>query len=246
MPRDRWTGHRPIRAGADGQPGDLIAEGRAQAGRGGREGMTLGELLNQPQPGTDAGTCYICGRETEHGYREPPSSSFTAFSSCYAGDVHCEYCRSVLKDRHCRFYSWVLTPDGLRLRDASDRGLLWRTLQDPPAGPWAAYQTNSGQKQGWIGIADGVNESRTTYRVAVDWLDNAVLVSQGYVQEHAPVIDALRSVQVTLDSLRSGSWSMLDYRRALDAGLEQQYLTAYRQAGNPQWEVMVNAHSADA
>lgn len=29
MPRDqRWTGHRPIRAGADGQPGDVIAEGR--------------------------------------------------------------------------------------------------------------------------------------------------------------------------------------------------------------------------
>lgn len=28
MPRDKWTGHRPIRAGADGQPGDVIAEGR--------------------------------------------------------------------------------------------------------------------------------------------------------------------------------------------------------------------------
>ena len=206
--------------------------------------MTLGELYGQSIPGVSTGTCYVCGRKTDVGWHEPPSSNFTAWSSCYGGDVHCEHCRALLKDNRFRFHSWVLTPGHLVVRDKQNRGLLWRMLQDPPNGLWAMYQTNSGQKQGWIATANAVNESRTTYRVAVDWLDKPVLVTMQYVQDHAGVIERLRAAKVTLDSLRSGSWSMLDYRRALDAGIESDYRTAVQQAGKPEWEVMVNAHHA--
>ena len=206
--------------------------------------MTTGELYGKPLPSTDKGTCYICGQATEHGWREAPSGKFTAWAQCFAGDVHCEHCRSLLKDNRFRFYCWVLTPGGLEVKDKEHRGLLWDTLQDPPRGPWALYQTRSGQKQGWIPAAAAVNESRTTFRVATDWLDKPIMMRLGYVQEHAPVIDRLRAVEVTLDSLRSGSWSMLDYKRAAEANLEADYNVAYKQAGKPEWEVMVNAHHA--
>jgi len=32
--------------------------------------VTTGELYGKPLPGTDSGTCYICGRVTEHGRRK--------------------------------------------------------------------------------------------------------------------------------------------------------------------------------
>ena len=62
--------------------------------------------------------------------------------------------------------------------------------------------------------------------------------------DHAPVIDGLRGVEVTKDSLRSGSWSMRDYRRAQEADMETEYGIACHEAGKPEWEVMVNAHYA--
>jgi hypothetical protein len=176
--------------------------------------MTLGELYAQPQPGTADGSCYLCGRETDVGWREPPSSSFTAWAACGGGSVHCEFCRSLLKTSLFRFYSWVLDRSGLHLRDKEHRSLLWDTLLDPPEGPWAAYQTNAGQKQGWISVAVSCNESRSMYCVGVDWLDAPVMMRRQYAREHAPIITALRVAQVTLASLRSGSWSMHDYQRA--------------------------------
>ncbi len=205
--------------------------------------MTLGELYGHPLPGADAGRCYVCGAMTEHGWREAPSGTFTAWALCYSGTVQCEHCRSLLKNNRFRFYSWVLTPDGLQVRGKEDKTLVWRTLQNPPQGMWAIYQTTGGQKQGWIGIAQAVNESRATYRVGVDWLDRPVLMTLLYVQDHAPVIDSLRAEKIAPDSLRSGSWSMLDYRRAMDAKLEAEYRIAVQQAGKPEWEVLVNAHS---
>ncbi|MEN6546040.1 MAG: hypothetical protein ABFE07_08375 [Armatimonadia bacterium] len=204
--------------------------------------MTLGELYNHPLPGTDAGTCYLCGRETAQGWAGPPSDAFTAWSSCGAGAVHCEFCRPLLKTNTFRFYSWLVLPGEQHLANAEGRGLLWRTLLNPPEGPWALYQTNAGQKQGWLGLAQAVNESRTTYRIAVDWLDSPIMMQAAYVAANAPVIDALRGAEVTKDSLKSGQWSMRDYQRAAGADLHGAYAQAYTQAGNPQWEVLVNAH----
>lgn len=41
---------------------------------------TLSRLVNRPQPGTDAGTCYLCGEETRAGHRRAPSEKFTAWA----------------------------------------------------------------------------------------------------------------------------------------------------------------------
>jgi hypothetical protein len=206
--------------------------------------MTLGELYNKPTPGTAPGTCYICGRETERGWAGPPSDAFTAQSQCFGGAVHCEWCRSLLKDNRFRFYSWLLLPGEVQVADKEHRDLLWSTLLNPPEGPWGLYQTQGGQKQGWISVANCVNASSKAYRVAVDWLDKPVYLQAAYVADHAPVIDGLRGVEVTKDSLRSGSWSMRDYRRAQEADMETEYDIACHEAGNPQWEVLVNAHYA--
>jgi len=204
--------------------------------------MTLGELYNKPTPGTAPGTCYICGRETQVGWAEAPSGTFTAWAQCYGGTVHCEFCRALLKERPFRLYSWVLTPGRQQIADKEHRAVIWETLCNPPEGPWAAYQTVGGQKQGWLTVANAVNEGRMTYRVAVDWLDKPVLLQSAYVADHAPVIEGLRDAEVTKDSLRSGSWSMRDYRRAREAELDAEYDIACHEAGKPEWEVLVNAH----
>lgn len=207
--------------------------------------MTLGELYGQTEPGNADGTCYICGAQTEHGWAEPPSGKFTDFSGCYGGTVHCERCRVILKDPHFRQASWLMTRDGMRLGSKDNRQFLWDALVSPPDGPWAIYQTVSFKKQGWLSIASAVNESRQTYRIATDWLGSAITIRANYVARYAPVITALRDAQVTKASLCSGQWTMLDYNRAMGAGLEAEYMTAVRYANAPDWVVMVNAHSRD-
>jgi hypothetical protein len=208
--------------------------------------MRLCELHGLVEPGQDAGTCYVCGATTETGWRGAPSGKFTAFSSCFAGDVVCEGCQVLLKDRRFRVYSWVMSRAWVAFADKEHRSAIWSALLDPPAPPWAMYQTQAGQKQGWLSIAACVNESRNAYRVAVDWLDRAVLMDARWVSGVAPVVAALREAKVTKDSLRSGSWSMRDYRRALEADLMDEYRKAYKLAGDPRWEVLVNAHYVDA
>ncbi len=207
--------------------------------------MTLGELYGKTEPGSDEGTCYICGMQTKHGWAEPPSGKFTDFSGCYGGTVHCEHCRVMLKTPAFRQSSWLMTRDGMCLGSKDNRQFLWDALVSPPEGPWMLYQTLGFKKQGWLSVASAVNESRTIYRVAVDWLNAAVTLRADYVAQYAPLIEALRAVKVTKDSLRSGHWTMLDYNRATDAGLEAEYMAAVRQGHNPEWEVLVNAHCRD-
>lgn len=208
--------------------------------------MTVGELYGRATPGTDAVQCYLCGRETEVGWAGAPSSAFTAWSGCLGGNGHCEFCRTLLKERQFRFYSWVLTPGRVQIADKEHRSVIWDTLLDPPEGMWAIYQTVGGQKQGWVPIASGVNEGRLTYWAAVDWLDRPVMMQLAYVVERAPVIDALRGAEVTKTSLCSGSWSVRDWNRAEGAGLQNEYQTAVTEAGKPEWEVLVNAHCRTA
>lgn len=205
--------------------------------------MTLPELLRLAEPGTDAGTCYICGRTTETGWRGGPSDSFTAWAGCYAGEVTCEGCHALLKDARYRRYTWLATPGELRIADAGRRGWVWPTVCDPPEPPFAMYLTTGGQKQGWISLVNYVSESRESYYIGTDWTERPVPMQWAWVADHAEVVTALRALKVPRGVVAGSEvWSVSHLRRVTDAGLREHYDTARRLAGDPRWEVMVYAH----
>lgn len=206
--------------------------------------MKLHELLIMSEPGTEAGTCYLCGCDTDVGWREVPSDSFTAWASCYGGDVQCPGCHAMLKDKRFRMYTWLATPANLMIADAGNRAWVWRTLCSPPEPPFALYITQGGQKQGWIGLVNYVSESRQSFAVGTDWTDRPVNLRLAWITERAAMLDRLRGHKIPKAVISGGVvWSMSHLRRLDDDGLLDDYETARALAGDPRWEVMVHAHS---
>lgn len=206
--------------------------------------LTLAALLAPhvaAPPGPTAGTCYLCGAATPHGYREPPSDNFTAWAACYGGDVLCPVCRALLHDRRFRARSWCATPAGVRFATPEDRGWLWAALLDPPAPPFALYCTRGGQKQGWLSLARYVSHSREQFWVGTDWTDRPVRCARGWLAATAEQVTALRARGVSKATLLSGQPTAAQYARALREGWAAALDAARRWAGDPRWELLVYA-----
>lgn len=202
---------------------------------------TLTELVGLSDPGSDAGRCYLCGRDTDRGHREPPSDAFTAWATVYSGSVLCERCYPVLHDRRFRARSWLATAAGVRFTEpGEDRRWLLETLLDPPEPPFALYLTRAGKKQGWISLVRYVSTSRERYWVGTDWLDRPVNLCRSWVHAVAPLVGELRRRRVPRTALVTGVFPPAVWKRAYREGWTRDLERAARLAGDPRWEVIVH------
>lgn len=205
--------------------------------------MILTDLIARhigEQPGTDAGTCYICGRRTDHGHRQPPSSLFTDWARCVGGDVRCPACSACLSHRSVRHVPWLVTTEAFRPHTKADHGWLWQTIMDPPEPPYALYVTRSGQKQGWLAIVHQVSQSRAM-AIGTDWTDAPVWITDRERATLGPLILRLRERGVGKRDLARGVSFAKTWQDAIANGWDDDLIAAKRQAGNPAWEVMVSA-----
>lgn len=206
--------------------------------------VLLGDLYPEELPGADAGTCYVCGRVTDRGWREAPSDNFTAWSQIYLGDVMCQRCRPLFKDRQIRMRSWILSASGgLELQTKDNPGMIWRYLVDPPDPPYAIYVTAGGQKQGWISLGRYVSTSRASYWIGTDWLDRPIRMSPAWVRERGELIARLRERKTLKQVLMDGQFSSGAYERAMREGWEADIEEVRALVGDPRWEVAVRAHT---
>lgn len=193
-------------------------------------------------PGQDSGTCYVCGRVTEHGWAEAPSDNFTAWSQIYRGSVMCDQCRPVFKDRRFRQRSWLASPRGVEFADKERPTLLWDALLDPPEPPWTCYVTAGGQKQGWISLGLYVSTSRERYWVGTDWTDRPILLDRSWVRDQGPLLDRMRERKTPKQVLVDGQFSSGSWDRAMREGWESDIEAVRARIGDPRWEVVVRAH----
>lgn len=211
-------------------------------------GSSLAPLLvgdvgaQEPLPGTHHGTCYVCGRQTEHGWAEAPSDNFTAWSQIYRGTVMCERCRPIFKDRRFRQRSWVATTTGVQFADPEHRTLLWDTLREPPDPPFCVYVTAGGQKQGWISLGIYPSTSRDRYWVGTDWTDRPILIERAWVHDQAPLLDRMRERKTPKQVLLDGQFSSGSWDRAIREGWTDDIEAVLARVGDPRWEVVVRAH----
>lgn len=191
--------------------------------------------------GDTPGVCYLCGDPTDLGTPGPPSSGFTSWSQCYAGEVLCPVCFGAMRTTDLRRRSWLVTADGMRTVTKDDRGWILDVLCDPPDSPWAAYLASAGQKQGWVSLMHRVNLSRDRYWVGVEWLDRPVNMDRRWVTDLEPTLTRLRERKIPKQSLRDGAYSPNNWAKAVAEGWEGDLRTATQLARDPRWEVIVNA-----
>jgi hypothetical protein len=200
---------------------------------------TVSRLIGLSQPGTASGRCAICAGLTRAGWRQSPSDTFTAWAQLYAGEVICEYCWALLKDRRVRAHSWLATPGHIRFVEG-DRSWFWDALQAPPEGPFAIYVTVGRQKQGWVAGARYVAQSRERYPVMTDWLDRPLWMDRAYVVDHAPLLARLRARGLSRRALLEGPGPVI-FARALREGWSSDLAAVLLSRRDPRWEVCVYA-----
>lgn len=206
--------------------------------------MRLSELLARhlsPVPGTDIGTCYICGSATSAGYRQRPSQAFTAWASCVAGDVICAECWICLQDRRVRSASWLVTADAWTLLTKDTPAVIWEALMNPPHDEYGVYLTRGRQKQGWIVNAGASCRSRQRILLATDWVDTPVILDAPYRDEVAPLLIRLRSRNVPKQHMIASEGEVGWEVKATREGWVSDLNAARHYAGDPRWEVMVHA-----
>ena len=205
---------------------------------------TLTALLAQHltiTPGSTAGTCYICGQQTEAGRAGKPSENFTAWASCVAGSVICPACDACLHERAVRGASWLVTPESFRVMRKEDKAFIWDAILDPPHSDYGIYLTRGRQKQGWIVAARSACRSRHRIVVATDWVDAPVTINASFRDEVAPLLLRLRSHAYPKVALIAGEVDIGWQVKAARDGWADDLSAVRRYAGDPRWEVLAYA-----
>jgi hypothetical protein len=186
--------------------------------------------------GEEAGTCILCGVETEEGFPVEFSSTFTAFSHLAYGNVLCPSCNAFFRNQDFRRRSWKITPCGVEFLKR-EQVLEFLTTEEKPI-PFAVYITSTGQKQGWLQGFRYVNFSKQKFFIHTDFV-GCVLAEYRQVVEFAELIKFLREKKVSKTELTSGEFSMYTYRRSIENNFELELRKAKEFVSQPLWEVMV-------
>ncbi len=119
------------------------------------------------EPGHLAGTCYLCGADTDAGLpkKKVIKPTFTDHGLARAPDseVVCPYCAWALSYRELRNYSILATAQGLRHPSRAE----WRDiLLNPPEPPFMACLAVSGQK--WLHFKARINRNNEAFVVMLE------------------------------------------------------------------------------
>lgn len=205
--------------------------------------LTVSSLIARhigPMLGPDAGTCYLCGRTVTNGHRRAPSSSFTAYADCVAGDVLCADCFACLSHWDCRGRSWMVTPDAFTPLTKESGPILRDALLSPPDGPYAIYVTAGRQKQGWLTLNRRVSTTRVAAMVGTDWTDRPVRIERAFTERRDPLIRRLREHKIPKAAMRLNDISPATWSKAIQEEWEDDLWMVAELAGDPRWEVLTH------
>lgn len=211
--------------------------------------MTLGELLakargEQPERGTIAGECMVCGQHTDCGFRgkETVSDNFSGWNRFFAGDCVCPECRYLFRDQTFRKKSWVAsTVGGFRtFSGAEDREARLQAILEPPEPPFFIYVARAGQRQSWLCCLHRIATSRDCFFIAHEDYDVPVLVDRKTATEYANLVRRAVELKITKTELKSGQFNLGTWKRALKGQYEDLLRAIAGYKGNILWEVMVH------
>jgi len=193
-------------------------------------------IIKNPELGEVSGHCVFCGGETKRGHniKKTISNSFTAFYQLGAGACVCEFCYSFLKEQTFRRKSWIVVENRvefLKRAEILDKLLLDKVLK-------FIYVTKTGQRQGWVGVLNMINQSRGKVFICTDWIGHFI-VSKAKLRELSNIAKELRQAGISKSTLLSGKPSIHEMAKILDKKLEDKFNKIKKFVNTQEWEIIV-------
>lgn len=191
--------------------------------------------IKDPEQGSLTGTCCVCGKPTQTGFKRPFSEKFVGYAYLHFGNCLCPHCYAFFKDQTFRLKSWVATSQDVMFLT---REACLQTLLDPPTPPFAIYLTQSMQRQGWLGGLHCVNYDRDKFYLLTDFAGQ-VLIARKEAEQINTLIQTLRTKKISKEQLLSGKFKMYTYQKALEEGWQNLLEAVRPYIKTPLWEVIV-------
>ena len=205
--------------------------------------MTFSEMLCKtlnitPETGDLDGTCCICKKHTEQGFKKKFSGNFTCADYISHGDVICPECNYLVKNSNeYRRTMFLLTEDELikfKKKEAKD------IVFNLPNKPFYIYLTKTWQKIGWIRMNEVYNhDNQNEINFLIDY--DIVRVDLNTLTELAEFIRTLRELKIPKTVLETGNLEMYHYRKLNEAfgkKTAREYTNTIKDnANNPVWDL---------
>lgn len=190
--------------------------------------------IKSPISGNIEGECCVCGVNTNEGHKKPFSNNFVGFSFLTLGDCVCPWCYAFFKEQSFRRKSWIATAETVVYLKRVD---CLQYILTPPEPPFFIYITQSGQRQGWIDALRIVNYNRDNFYISTDWT-GCFCASKDKIRVYYEIISILRSLKISKTAIRTGEYTMFQYKQILQQKYEKLLQEARKYVGEPLWEVM--------
>ena len=184
--------------------------------------------------GDKQGTCCLCGKKTNKGFKKKFGANFTAGPEVSMGTVICEYCHPLIKmSNELRRSMWLITPNELKKFKKAEAKEIVLNLPDEP---FFLYLTNTWQKVGWVKMCNMVNHRKDgLICCCVDY--DTYFVELEVIQDLFKLVEKLRELKIPKSELESGELSMHHYKKLENPRETSGKLKNY--AGNPVWKLCV-------
>lgn len=200
---------------------------------------TLSELICEhkeikTEPGDLTGTCCLCGKQTQTGFKKKFGTNFTAGPEVSLGDVICEYCKPLITlSNELRRSMWLVTQSEFKKFKKAEAKDIILNLPDEP---FYLYLTNTWQKVGWIKMINRLNPDKNgLICCCVDY--DTYFADLEVIKELFELIEVLRELKIPKQELESGELSMHHYRKLDNPRETARKLKNYAQ--NPVWRLCV-------
>lgn len=205
--------------------------------------MTFSEMLCttldiNPEQGEIGGSCCICGKETNKGFKKKFGGNFTCGDYVSTGDVICPECQHLVKNSNeYRRTMFLLTEDELikfKKKEAKD------IVLNLPDKPFYIYLTKTWQKIGWIRMNEVLNEGNTgEIKFLIDY--DIVQTDLKTLTRTMEFIKKLRDLKIPKTVLETGELEMHHYRKItteFNKNIARNFIkTIKNNANNPVWDL---------
>lgn len=163
-----------------------------------------------PDLGELEGTCCICKKHTENGFKKKFGSNFTCANYISNGDVICPKCYYLVKNSNeYRRTMFLLTEDELikfKKKEAKDM------VKNLPNEPFYIYLTKTWQKIGWIRMNEVYNtDNKSEINFLIDY--DIVRTNTADLYDMMDFIKQLRDLKIPKAVLETGNLEMHHYRK---------------------------------
>ena len=163
-----------------------------------------------PDLGELKGTCCICKKHTENGFKKKFGSNFTCADYISNGDVICPKCYYLVKNSNeYRRTMFLLTEKELikfKKKEAKDM------VKNLPNEPFYIYLTKTWQKIGWIRMNEVYNtDNQSEINFLIDY--DIVRTNTADLYDMMDFIKQLRDLKIPKAVLETGNLEMHHYRK---------------------------------